>query len=628
MRTDAEGVARFPAMLKPGQNYELLLKIDGNFWNLPDRTMQAGQDEVVVPRLSRVEHITLNGDLAQNFVAKEFRWTALASESQGLISWPADAPSPYLPTGLGDLAVVGVDDSTIVVSKTLAEGKIEDLQVELQTAELRLEWLGPGDCRVTVDTPTFLEPIKAKAFPPGPVVLPLWPGDISLYLEHDNGVRQWSRLHLTPAGMDLGPIGPENGWAGVTGVVLDQDENPLPFVNVGAFHDDLAWGGFSQTDEKGQFEIGGLTPGSYTLAVYGDKAYGGDVAENMQDLFLRPGESKTGLVIHLHTDASSALQGSMSPGPPQGTSAFLSDAHGLSHADFRTDDTFRLPRPSGEDAWVGAFELSVGNIFLTAQPVPEGASTAQLTAPTTEHEIRILTPEREPRQDVRIIVYFRGAPLLYYAMPDADGRVLLRTVPGLAVNIQFRESTGRATVKTLDEVLSSGEVILEGTEDFQTLTVIDLDGKAVPGATAMHYRVGDVYQGDGYGRIHLPPAADDRPYLIDAGGYHPVWDTATSSHEVIMLRTLRDIRLHLSEQLANRGSEHAVTAATLEPLHLPEAAWHPGPMALPFLTDGRTIQVFALPEGEAHLILYDADGNMIAERNLVLERTGQLIEVD
>jgi hypothetical protein len=621
IRTNEKGVANFPAILAQDSTFELLIQVGGFFWAQPDHKVRPGSTEtVVIPNLSRIESIKIESELPEGFLPKKVLWAATANENQGTVKWNFGSPSPLLPCGFGHLSLVSEQGLHLESTPTLPQGITKQLAFNYSPCQLNFKWMGPGEAVVTVASRSGEWVINEEAFPPGVVSLDLWQGIFSLTVEHEGGIRRWVNLTLDSDSLDLGVVESTDG-AATFGVVRDDRGNPLEDVFVALFASDQGYSIQGYTDVNGEFSLEGGVPGSHFLVSSGSNAYGGDFHESVQEVFLRPHSGYGPLEIILARNADS-LTGKVIPSPPFGTSAILTGQGATAQIDLTPEDEFRLPVPNA-GGWLGALALQRGLVYFAASEVSEGVQHLNLAGPASSHTVRIVDENGRAWNNLIVYAYPNGSLATGYAVPNADGTLRLDVNPGLPLNLQFRLPSGRAIIKSIDELLASDTLVLTRNASEVMVTVIDESGVPIQMAAALHYGVGDAFQADGYGRLKLPQTDADHPYLLEAPGHLGVWDDATASRTVVLPTMLFDLSLNIAAEVRKAEGNSPATVAQLQPLDVPETALFTGSMDVA-LTGGNTA-LTPLPAGRIRVTLFDADGGALAEREFVLNEHEQVL---
>jgi len=621
--TSEMGVAQFPAVLQKETSYECLISIGGNFWALPDIVVQAGEDEVIVPNLSRIMKVAMPVDLPKDFSPTLFEWTSLANENQGMVDWKPGSPSPLLPSGVGCLAVMSIDGRRLEMVATLQDGVREQINFLNQPALLSFTWTGEEGALLSLRSNIAWDWFKLEEpISPGPIELELWQGTFALSIEGDGGPVSFPALRLGPGNTDLGDLGWRDS-SGVAGHVFDTDGNPLANVEVNLFNLDLGPSGFASTDQGGSFAITGMAPGAYSLQVTGGKAYGGSVHEVQVEVFLAPGEGNRNLEIQLETDSNRYLEGRVGQGPPANSFAFAAAGGQAQMVDVLPSGDFLLPRPT-TSKWIGVGLQERGHVLFTMKLVAAGTESLLLDAPSLRQTIHVVDEHGEPWNDARIYAYVAGASLGFHAMPDVDGSLLLEASPTAEANLQFRLADGRAFVYSLSDLLDLATLVIPRDAAWVRLDLANEKGNPIPGAAAMHYGVGDVFYGDGNGHLSLPSVAGSVPYLIMARGYLSMWSSARQDHQLILPTLFSGLSLHLPPEVVHAGTDHAIAWVQIESIDLPENAFAKGPLEL--AVHGSILDLPPLPAGQIEVQLFDANREIrsfktltVAPGSLVLE---------
>jgi len=613
--TNEKGIVHFPAELQRNTPYECLILVGSNFWALPDLTVHAGEEEVVVPGLSQLERVVMPADLPDGFVPVSLEWTALANENQGMVSWSLNQASPLLPSGAGCLAVMSADGHRLEMLATLEEGVQEQIDFLSHPARLAFEWTGDEAAYLSIRSNIAWDWFKMEEpISPGRVELDLWKGTFAFLLEGESGAVSLPALQLNAGLTDLGPLGWQD-LAGVQGRVHDANNRSLAGVEVNLFSLEVGPGGSASTDAEGKFAIGGMSPGAYFLQVTGGKAYGGTVPEVVQEIYLAPHESQRELDIQLEMNADNNLVGHVVENPPAGAFAFSAAGGQAEMTDVLPDGSFLLPRPT-VSRWIGVGTQERGRALFTMMTVEAGAKSLVLDAPNLKHSLRIVDEMGAPWIDARIYAFVAGAALGNFSLPDLDGNLALELSSQAEVNLQFRLPDGRALVYSLSELLALQTLIIPRHLDFVRLELLDDKNQAIPGAAAMHYGVGDVFSGNGKGEIDLPVASVEKPYLLMAPGHLSMWSAALHNQIVILPTLYAGIQIHLPEELFDKESKHIASWVHVESIRLPANAFSRGAIELPL--EGRSVTLPPLPAGELKVEVFDDEGNVLDQRILTV----------
>ncbi len=619
-KTDNYGTVRFPPILMEDSAYELLILVENQFWAQPDLVVAPGQQTITVPGLSRILSLDLDSNSSPNFKPETASWTALSSENQGYSQWSFLHPSPLLPSGPGFLTLMGQSGEVFELSTVLDEGVIEYLTIEPKQAFLHFQWEGPGNAKFTISSRSGTHPYEEEEILPGEIHLPLWPGIFSFSLQHENGERQWLGLDLRNGSLDLGSIGGSDSGK-VFGTVTDIHGNQLDDIILRLLSCDQAVSFSQSSDSLGEFAFSNLPPGDYFLLASGGNAYGNRVAECQQEIMVRPGMPVGPISIQLQTQTSLLLHGKISPPPPFGTSAFLTSQSQTWHADVLPDNQFFLPQPKAK-GFVGVVALHQGLIYLVNQEILPGSNEVNLSSQESSHRLRLVDESGESLKEVIVYVYVNHAQLPGFAIPNGEGELFFQARKDEYVSVQFRFPSGFVKVYSLDEILETDQLVIPSDPLWHTIFVEDKNKSPLSLASALRFGVGDVYQADGLGKIHIPQTDEEHPFLIEAPLHLGLWAIPENNETISLTPLVPGLTLTISQELipAKSGSPSLL----LQVLHLPENSVFPN--YLKFRFDHSSIDLPPLPPGQIELTLLDEHEIPLASKSFEIHpNTSSLI---
>jgi len=623
IRSDAAGVLKFPPIIPRAISLELLVFVESAFWVIPDDPI-ALDSEIILHGLSRVRKVELASDLPEGFEAAQWSWISHNSENQGEATWAFGEESPLLPCGAGYLVLHDKAGSKIESDLVLPAGELDTVSFAFKPAAIIFDWTGPEDAIVSLISRSGNWLVDEQPYPPGRVELEVWQGYFSLSVDTAETTRSWQSLRVDSSVVDLGSVAGADGGS-VYGIVLGADGSPLGEVTVDLYSSDQAFSRSAITDLAGEFILSGVAPGSYMLYASGMNTYGAAFPESMQEVFLRPSQAYGPVEIVLSSAAgTNALSGRVEPASRGGSSAFLIDANGLSEQDLSADGRFRFAAPTS-DARVGVACLRRGLVSFTSQFIPPNTTEVVLHAPAASHSVRLVDELGQPWHDLLIYAFADGILLGHFATPGVDGWFDLQVNAGQPLSLQFRTRGGRAVIKAFSEMQATETIVVRRNVSEIVLSVVDEKGSPMTMAAAMHFGVGDVYQADGYGRIHLPQADTGAPFLIEAPGHLGMWDDASATHELVLPTLIYGATLNLAEKFSAENTGRPATVARLQPMHVAEQALFTGHVDVPI--SGLTATLPGLPTGTLQIMLLDADGRTLTDELVDLVKDGQIIRI-
>jgi hypothetical protein len=600
--TGGEGELRVSSGLAEGKSYGMTLYLTPDIWLQVDQSISTDTKDFIVPGLARIESVSLPPNISAE--GGELSWSPLSPDHRGVATWTVGEPSPLLPAGSGMLGWTAPTGGTVRQLAILEEKPDNKLHLAEVESSIRFTWAGPESATLTLLDGQGIFVVDAQTIAPGGHEIPCWVGRFELILSTDAGQRTIKPITAPAGGIDLGALTGVD-TASVHGVVLGPDRRPLPDIYVDLLTPDGSFAHTAASMEDGSFHLTGIPAGEFILAATGDSTYGPDLLETRRALFIRPGESLGPFELVLPI-GQEGLVGKVLPIPPAKTAAWLIHGDELVKDEVEFDGSFHLLSPPRATT-VGISRLRTGQILVASTEVPAGARQVALTYPTGEHRLHLLQPSGEPLLDVNIQAFLHGHVLPYQAMPDGEGGLRIQVDADRDLVLQFLLPDGRVEILPIADVLGRSTLTLPSSEAKHRLQVLDEDGDPLPLAVAMRYGIGDRFQADHEGFLHVGDTNDDHPYAIEAPGYLGQWWWPGDAEEV----KLEALVERATIEVPGRVEQRTVATLLVTPLGLGERSTYPEARMLRVPVEGGTLPLPRLPVGTHRFELLDAKGAVI-----------------
>lgn len=621
IESDADGVVLVAGRLRPDRMYQVILSI-GDWIGIGEQILVPGKTEkITISRVARVESLDLHG-LPEGFEPQTIHWEPSSAVRPGSQAWPANAPSPLLPSGPGYWVLEGAGGQRLGLLGAIPEGSLESLRLDFIVSDFTFELPEGGPYSMSLRGIDGDSLIAEDGLEGGNYSYAAVPGAYRLRVWGEELDRDWANLVIPEGGRDLGLIeGFE--YCGIEGRVTGANGKALPGITVSAYGEHPFATQHEATGPDGTFELGGMSPGAYFLVIQGGDAYGTLVVDYCAPVTLRPGQWLGPLEVQAAIpDDNAELQVTWNGPLEEGATAWVVR---------ESSSLVRVFHPTGHANFPGStvdgnaygVAFAPGIMMVQAGRFGPSDSKVQLARGQVTNLVRCVDERGVTRTDLGLHLVDQGLPLHYICRPDENGQIRVTASLGLNLEVRVRQYEGKVYAFPLDHLLRASELVIPRNLGQHPIRVTDLGGDPMRSAVAMKVETGEFHHADGYGVVHLSFKPNE-PYYIEAPGYLGKWVAEPQSDPIELPFIVYDARFSPPYAIIE-SLEEAVSVIRITPLDLGEDTAFPDHVDLAWKEEFPLIFP-PLPEGGVRVQWLSADGEELWAKDFLLRDHDQVLD--